>query len=194
MLATANPRGLPGITIHDLHEATPDQLMQLAGINIATFRGNDEQLSAAWAQIESLRIARPTHQYFVAVDEEGCVVGYAGWLSEGGFRRAIPVFQLEQVAVAPEFEGQGLALWLANESCERIARPEGEQNAGINFSDGGIGEIFTTMYARRNREEERPAIQECTAFFSDGEVGQRNIFGYPEVLLSRTVFVKRRVR
>lgn len=191
-MTTASPTALQGITIHALHEATPEQLQEMAKLNIDTFQGNGGDITAAMGQISDLRRADTLHQYFVAVNgETGAIVGYAGWLSEGGFRRKKPVFQLEQIAIVREFEGQGLALMLAEESCKRVAERERDNNPKhLQFDEGGIGIILATMYVRVS--ENRTAIQECESFFPDGEKGRRNIFDYPEILVSRNVQVEKR--
>jgi len=62
--------------------------------------------------------AFPRMQYFVAEDS-GDMAGYILWLEKGGFRRE-SVFELEQIAVAKKFQGQGIGTQLIEKSLTEI--------------------------------------------------------------------------
>ena len=64
--------------------------------------------------------AFPRVQYFVA-EENNKIAGYIEWIEKGGFRED-SVWELEQVAVAKDFQGQGVGTQLIKESFLRIRK------------------------------------------------------------------------
>ena len=58
--------------------------------------------------------AFPRVQYFVA-EENGKIAGYIEWMEKGGFREN-SVWELEQIAVAKDFQGKGVGTQLISES------------------------------------------------------------------------------
>ena len=64
--------------------------------------------------------AYPRAQYFVA-KTKGKISGYILWIEKGGFRKEA-VFELEQIAVAKDFQGQGIGTQLIEESLLEIKK------------------------------------------------------------------------
>ena len=68
--------------------------------------------------------AFPRTQYFVAKGPKGPpgkISGYILWIEKGGFRKQA-VFELEQIAVAKDFQGQGIGTQLIEESLLEIKK------------------------------------------------------------------------
>lgn len=51
--------------------------------------------------------AYPRIMMFIAVDDNNSIVGYSQWLQKSGFRKEV-VLELEQIAVLPRFQHQGI--------------------------------------------------------------------------------------
>ncbi|HQK64004.1 MAG TPA: GNAT family N-acetyltransferase, partial [Candidatus Staskawiczbacteria bacterium] len=73
--------------------------------------------------------AFPRMQYFVAEDS-GVVTGYILWMEKGGFRKE-SVFELEQIAVDKNFQGQGVGTFLIEKSFSEIKNHLEERGAKI---------------------------------------------------------------
>lgn len=72
--------------------------------------------SADW--IGSLFRCFPRTQIYV-VDLAGQIIGYSAWTEKSGFRKE-SVFELEQIAVAEKFRGQGFGKFLIEESLKMV--------------------------------------------------------------------------
>ncbi len=64
--------------------------------------------------------AFPRAQYFVA-RASGKILGYILWLEKGGFRKE-SIFELEQIAVGKNFQGQGVGTHLIEKSLIEIKK------------------------------------------------------------------------
>ncbi len=62
----------------------------------------------------------PRIQYFVA-EKNSKIVGYVEWIEKGGFREN-SVWELEQIAVAKNFQGQGIGTQLIEKSFFEIKK------------------------------------------------------------------------
>lgn len=65
-------------------------------------------------------LAFPRIQYFVA-KENNKIAGYVEWMEKGGFREN-SVWELEQIAVAKDFQGQGIGTQLVEKSLLEIKK------------------------------------------------------------------------
>ena len=83
--------------------------------------------STAW--IECNFKAYPRIVYFVAERDEA-VIGFIEWIQKSGFRKEV-VLELEQLAVQPCFQGQGIGTALITESIAQMARLLKNRNARI---------------------------------------------------------------
>lgn len=93
---------------HVFRRATEADLPAIAAINAQVFLGDRDKPESARQWMECLWRAYPLYQYFV-VEVGAEVVGYSGWQMHGGFRRAEPVIELDQLGINPSQQGTGLA-------------------------------------------------------------------------------------
>lgn len=64
--------------------------------------------------------AFPRTQYFIAREKDK-ISGYIFWMEKGGFRKK-SIFELEQIAVAKNFQGQGVSSQLIEKSLLEIKK------------------------------------------------------------------------
>jgi ribosomal protein S18 acetylase RimI-like enzyme len=76
-----------------------------------------QQYSQAW--IECNFRAFPRTQMFIAEDNDSVVVGYIQWIQKSGFRPEV-VLELEQIAVIPIWQGNGVGSALITSSLTAI--------------------------------------------------------------------------
>jgi ribosomal protein S18 acetylase RimI-like enzyme len=97
-----------------IRPATSSDIAGIAGINRLSFSGNKpEGMAEKW--VTSHLNQGDAYHYFVD-ETDGKIVGYIGWEIKGGFARAVPVIELEQLAVHPDTRGQGLGRKLIEET------------------------------------------------------------------------------
>jgi ribosomal protein S18 acetylase RimI-like enzyme len=73
--------------------------------------------------------AYPRIRFFVAEDED-TVLGYVQWIEKSGFRKEV-VLELEQIAVLPSKQKQGIGSSLISESLKLIKEELNQRNAYI---------------------------------------------------------------
>lgn len=94
-----------------------DDIDDVVRIYLSSFRGmRSEDIVRYW--FECNMRAYPRMQYFVAL-YRGRVVGYILWVEKGGFRED-SVWELEQIAVDPEFRRLGVGRRLIEDSISYI--------------------------------------------------------------------------
>lgn len=99
-----------------MDEAEIDEAVK---IYLSSFRGmGSEATVRKWFECNFR--AYPRMQYFTAL-ADGRVVGYVLWMEKGGFRRE-SVWELEQIAVHPDFRRRRVATRLIKESLEAIRK------------------------------------------------------------------------
>jgi ribosomal protein S18 acetylase RimI-like enzyme len=104
---------------------TETDIPAMAGVHAAAF---PRQLdSTSW--IECNFRAYPRIAYFVA-ERDGAVIGFIEWIQKSGFRKEV-VLELEQLAVQPRFQGQGIGTALITESIAQMDRMLKKRNARI---------------------------------------------------------------
>lgn len=92
-------------------------LLQLAEVASENFSGLKEKKNALkWVNCNFN--AYPRMQYFMGQKGKE-IAGYILWVEKGGFRKE-SVFELEQIAVAKKFQGQGVGTNLIKESFFKI--------------------------------------------------------------------------
>src|SRR3989338_4799600 len=91
-----------------------DDATAIAEINKVSFSGNRVG-DAAQRWVKANFAQSDKYCYFVA-ETDGQVAGYIAWEIKGGFMRKIPVVELQQLAVLPDFRGKGIGTSLINES------------------------------------------------------------------------------
>ena len=98
-----------------VREMTEADIGAAAAIHQAVF--NRQLDSAAWVTCNFK--AYPRILYFVA-ELNGAVVGFIEWIQKSGFRKEV-VLELEQLAVRPDAQGQGVGTALIQESLGQVA-------------------------------------------------------------------------
>jgi ribosomal protein S18 acetylase RimI-like enzyme len=94
----------------NVRHMTANDIQQVAEVHTAAFVR--QTMSRDWIRCNFN--AYPRMQFFVA-EESGAIVGYIHWTQKSGFRTTV-VLELEQLAVNPDFLGQGIGGQLITES------------------------------------------------------------------------------
>ena len=134
---------------------------------MAVFLGDRGQLASALEWITCWYRAFPLYQYFV-VEIDGALAGYAGWQVHGGFHRAEPAIELDQIGIDRAHQGKGLAPHLTRECMSQLVEWMQQKNdrieSHITFIVWGYTFNFNAMsvYAKQ---------------FGDGVCGFRTQFG-----------------
>ncbi len=97
--------------------AVEQDLAAIAAINTNVFLGDRDRLESAIEWVQCWWRAFPLYQYFV-IEVDGKLAGYAGWQVHGGFNRAEPVVELDQLGIDRAHQSQGLGTTLM-QSCIR---------------------------------------------------------------------------
>ena len=142
-------------------------LAGMAKINEAVFLGHRENVAMAELWLRAFFVASPLYTFYV-VELDGVLAGYIGWQWHGGFLRAEPVVELEQLAISAEHQGQGLANRLIEGSFEHV-------QADVQRLDTRIESSITAVvwvYAHN-----APALRVYERWFTDGVVGMRQQYG-----------------
>lgn len=90
-----------------IRRATKKDIPHIARINAEVFLGDRDRPESAQTWVACWFNAFPLYQYFVA-EIDGIVVGYAGWQAHGGFHRAEPIFELDQLGFLKSEQGKGI--------------------------------------------------------------------------------------
>ena len=100
----------------EIRIAESGDLEPIAGVYAACFPNESDH--EAWVRA-SFR-SHPRGVYYVAT-VDGAICGYILWCAKNGFR-ARTIAELEQVAIHPDFAGQGIGRKLIEESWKRFRR------------------------------------------------------------------------
>jgi ribosomal protein S18 acetylase RimI-like enzyme len=103
----------------NIKKAEEKNLKEIAKIASENFSGL-KNIKNAEQWISCNFLAFPRVQYFVA-EENGKIAGYIEWMEKGGFREN-SVWELEQIAVAKDFQGQGIGTQLIENSFLEIKK------------------------------------------------------------------------
>ncbi|MDP4007340.1 MAG: GNAT family N-acetyltransferase [bacterium] len=161
-----------------VRRAGEQDLRAMAEINTASFAGNQGDVEKALEWVRCWFRAFPLYQYFV-VQVEDKVAGYVGWQLHGGFLRSQPVIELEQVAVAEQFQGQGLAPRLCEETMDMVVEWVCAQNPHVQESVIAVVWVYTIN---------DPALAVYARQFRDQVQGMRNQYGHrSENMLRATI-------
>lgn len=111
------------------------EIQEVAEIASQSFSGLKDPIKALkW--IKCNFNAYPRMQYFVAKSEH--VLGYILWMEKGGFRQE-SVWELEQIAVKPEFREKGIAIKLIIESLKKIKKYLKKRNSKLKLVEVTTG-------------------------------------------------------
>lgn len=160
-------------------------LKYIAHINSMVFLGDRDRVGGAREWVEALFQSHPVYQYFV-VEIEKKVVGYAGWQMHGGFHRAEPVVELDQIGIDPAYQGQQLAPRLARFGMSELASWIKKKNDRIESHISFIVWVYALNFN---------AISVYAKDFTDGVCGMRTQFGQrAEVMLRARIPIVMPVR
>lgn len=107
----------------NIRQMTVKDIDEVANIHRAAFarqHRSKEWISANFA-------AFPRMQYYVATMSD-VIYGFIHWTQKSGFRNEV-VLELEQIAVAPEYQGKGLGGALIDESLPLVRHQLAERGA-----------------------------------------------------------------
>ena len=108
----------------NVRQMTTHDISAAAQVHKAAF--TRQTMSQEWIQCNVS--AYPRMQLFVA-EQDGEIVGFIHWTQKSGFRPAV-VLELEQLAVLPAFQGQGIGRQLITESLP-LVRAELDKRGAI---------------------------------------------------------------
>ncbi len=157
-----------------LRRAEERDLAVIAHINSTVFLGDRDRAEGAREWVEALYKSYPVYQYFI-VEIDGAVAGYAGWQMHGGFHRAEPVVELDQIGIDPAYQGNQLAPQLTRYGMRELAEWLKKKD---NRIESHIAFIVWAYVLNFN------AISVYAKDFTDGVCGMRTQFGQrAEVML-----------
>ncbi|MEJ0054055.1 MAG: GNAT family N-acetyltransferase [bacterium] len=113
-----------------VRRAEEKDLPRIAAINAGVFLGDRDLPDGALQWATCWFKSFPLYQYFV-IEIDGEVAGYAGWQTHGGFHRAEPAVELEQIGIDPRFQGQKLGPKLTEASLREVIAWTQETNTRI---------------------------------------------------------------
>lgn len=150
-----------------LRRATESDLDAIASINASVFLGDRDRLEGAREWVRCWWNAFPLYQYFV-VELKGQMAGYAGWQMHGGFRRAEPVIELDQIGIHPRHQGRQLAPQLTRYCMRELADWLTQKNDRIESHITFAVWVYALNFN---------AISVYAKDFTDGVCGMRTQFG-----------------
>lgn len=150
-----------------IRRATQEDIAHIGAINSAVFLGDRKEGESAVSWVQCWFNAFPLYQYFV-VEEAGKVVAYAGWQLHGGFHRAEPVIELDQIGVLPANQGKGLAPKLIQHCMQELLEWAKEHNDRIESHLTFVVWAYALNFN---------AVSVYAKYFTDGVSGLRTQFG-----------------
>jgi len=150
-----------------MRRATAADLEAIAAINSRVFLGDRDKILGAQEWVGAWFRAYPLYQYFV-VEVDGACAGYAGWQMHGGFHRAEPVVELDQVGIDPTYQGRQLATQLISYSIKETAALLRQKNDRI---ESHVSFVVWVYALNLN------AISVYAKVFTEGACGFRTQFG-----------------
>lgn len=155
------------MSVFNVRRATEHDLEAIATINANVFLGDRNNRESALEWIVCWFRSFPLYQYFVICDSND-VFGYIGWQIHGGFLRAEPVVELDQIGIDPISQGKKLGPILLRESLQEIIGWLKQRN---NRIESHISAVVWSYTLNLN------AMKIYADFFTDGPVGMRVQFG-----------------
>lgn len=151
------------IKIEKLRNGDIRKIAKIASENFSGLKHFPE--AVLW--IKSNFKAFPRMQYFVVKSGKE-IFGYILWQEKGGFRKN-SVWELEQIAVAKNFQGQGIGISLITQSLERIKEYLQKRGASLKLIEvtTGAENRAQKLYRKTINAEEECRIKD---FFRGDEV------------------------
>ena len=168
-----------------IRRARKEDLPHIARINAEVFLGDRDHPESAQKWSSCWLHSYPLYQYFVA-EVDGTIVGYAGWQVHGGFHRAEPVFELDQIGVAKSEQKKGVGPDLMRKCMRMLVGWTKETNDRIESHISFVVWVYAFNFN---------AISAYAEVFGEGIQGSRQQFGgRTEVMLRCRFPVIRPVR
>lgn len=161
-----------------IRRAREEDLPHIARINAEVFLGDRDHPESAKNWVDCYFRAFPLYQYFVA-EVDGRVVGYAGWQAHGGFHRAEPVFELDQVGVTKSEQHKGISLELQRTCMRMLTDWARETNDRIESHVTFVVWVYGFNDNAKNSYAQ---------VFGEGMQGFRTQFGYRAEVMLRCRF------
>jgi len=127
-----------------------------------------QQLSGDWVRCN--KQCYPRIQLYVAKNSQGRLVGYIQWIQKSGFRQQV-VLELEQIAVLPVYQGQGIGHALITKSLPMV-------QTQLQSRDASLKHILVTT--RADNQAQRLYKKALNA---DIEAVIRNLYSHDEVIM-----------
>ena len=150
-----------------MRRAEQKDISAIAAINSKVFLGDRNKIEGAEEWAESWFDAFPLYQYFI-IEVEGVFAGYAGWQMHGGFHRAEPVIELDQLGIDPTYQGQQLGPQLTKYSMREMAAWLRQKNDRVESHISFVVWVYALNFN---------AISVYAKDFTDGPCGFRTQFG-----------------
>ena len=118
-----------------------EDIIQVTRIYLQCFKGMQEfKLAKKWITLHHNSF--PASQYFVATLNKK-ILGYIQWIELGGFRKNA-VLELEQIAVSPDHQGQGIGEKLVKESLKQVSSDLHRRKSSIKLIKVTTATAFET--------------------------------------------------
>jgi len=157
-----------------IRRATSQDIEAIAAINRLSFSGNKPQGKAE--QWVSSHFNQGDQYHYFVLEENEKIGGYISWELRGGFAREIPVIELEQLAVHPDFRGQGVGTKLVDQTFESMKQ-------WVHTQQPEAKEMKVFVWTKKDNEKAKAIYLNIC---NEGEKGERNIYGTEECLLRGT--------
>lgn len=150
-----------------VRRAAEGDLQKISLINSVVFLGDRDRLDSALEWANCWFRAFPMYQYFV-IEVDGEVAGYAGWQVHGGFHRAEPAIELEQLGIDRKYQGRKLAEHFQQKCISELVKWMQQKNDRIESHVAFVvwGDTFNFN-----------AMGVYAKIFTDGVSGFRKQFG-----------------
>jgi len=127
-----------------------------------------QQLSSDWMRCN--KQCYPRIQLYVANNVQDKIVGYIQWIQKSGFRQQV-VLELEQIAVLPEYQGQGIGHALITKSLLMV-------HTQLQFRGASLKHILVTT-----RDDNQAQHLYKKALNADIEAVIGNLYSHDEVIM-----------
>lgn len=150
-----------------VRQMLPSEIKAVADIHREAFPNDGDTYIQSKQWIYSKFFGWPVNRYYVSTNNDE-IIGYILWTEMGGFRKNC-VLELEQLAVAADWQGQGVGTQLIDESLTQIASTLSNEKRQPKLVEITTG---TTNEVQRLYKKTLGAIVECTKrdFFDEDEV------------------------
>lgn len=157
-----------------IRRATEKDLAFIANMNRQGFSGNKpEGMAEKWV---GCHFAQGDQYHYFVFEQDGKAVGYISWEIRGGFARAVPVIELEQMGVDENYRGQGIGTKLLQETFEIM-------KSWIHEHQPEAKQMRVMVWCLKGNDK---ALAIYEKLCNDGICGERSVYSTDEVMLRGT--------